>query len=325
MPGDPSRGAPLRLQPVRIAVIGLGFMGATHARAWQQVQGAHLTAVVSRDERKLAGDLSGTEGNLGTGGGSIDLSAVRKYRALDDALLDPEIDAVDLCMPTSLHFETVVRALRAGKHVLVEKPLALEPEEARALVEEAKATGRVLMCAHVLRFFPAYVKAREAIKTLGPVRGAFFRRRCAAPGWSDWLLDPARSGGGAFDLLIHDVDYVRWLMGMPDHVTADRLLDESRGIDLVTGILRYGDATVTITGGWQGFGESPFSAEFTIVYQGKVLESADLNEDGVDPFAMELAHFAHCVSEGRQSDICPANESADAVALMRRLLQEGGK
>ncbi len=319
---------------MRIAVVGLGFMGSTHARAWMKIPGADLFAVVSRDERKLAGDLE-AKGNLSNEMGSLDFSRARKYKSLDDALADPEIDAVDLCTPTDQHAEGAIRALRSGKHALVEKPLALSTEIAEEVAREADRSGRVLMVAQVLRFMPAYVIARERIAQWGSVRSAFFRRRCAAPAWSDWLNNSARSGGGAFDLLIHDADYVRWLFGMPHGIQAAGVVDEKLGIDLVTAQLTYPDTSVTVAGGWHLIGPYPFSMEFTIVCDDGVVELRDgalweyrtgsspaaIPLPDADPFQAELAHFHECIRQNCPSEICPVHESVDAVRLMESILR----
>jgi predicted dehydrogenase len=108
---------------MRIAVVGLGFMGSTHLQALRKVPEAKLAAVVSDDPRKLEGDLSGISGNLNRASDDkLDFSTIRKYRRVEDALADPEIDAVDLCLPTHLHAPIAAQSLQAGKHVLVEKP-----------------------------------------------------------------------------------------------------------------------------------------------------------------------------------------------------------
>ena len=114
---------------------------------------------------------------------------------LQSVLRDPEVDAVDICLPTDRHAAVTLDALRAGKHVLVEKPMALDGETADRMIAEAARSHRVLMTAQVLRFFPAYEKTAELVKCgkLGAVRSAIFRRRCAAPAWSKWLADPTLS------------------------------------------------------------------------------------------------------------------------------------
>ncbi len=291
---------------------------------------------MSRDESKWNGDLRNAGGNLSTERVQLDFSKVRKFRAYEEALADPRVDAVDLCVPTDQHAGYAMRALRGGKHVLVEKPLALTAGDAINVAREAEASGRVLMAAHVLRFIPAYTVARDRIQRLGPVRAAFFRRRCAAPAWSGWLLDPARSGGGAFDLLIHDADYVRWLFGMPLDVAAAGTLDPAQGIDLVTATLRYAGAAVTISGGWHGRSAYPFSMDFTIICEAGTIEFGGggltqyrvgampelIELPDTDPFAEELAHFHACALSGEPSQVCPVSESVDAVRLMDAIVRK---
>src|SRR5215470_11248020 len=140
---------------MRIAVLGLGFMGSTHLKALRNVAGSTLAAVVSADDRKLAGDLSAIQGNLGGPGEKMDFSGVARYHAIEEALRDPSVDAVDICLPTDRHAQVAVEALRAGKHVLVEKPMALDAASAVQMVAEAERSGRLLMTAQVLRFLPA--------------------------------------------------------------------------------------------------------------------------------------------------------------------------
>src|SRR6266566_2745760 len=130
---------------MKIAVIGLGFMGSTHLKALKNVPEAELAAVVSSDEKKLAGDLSAIQGNLGGPGEKMDFSAIKKYRTVAEALADRDIDAVDICLPTDLHAPVALAALRAGKHVLVEKPMALDGHTADLMIAESGRNNRVLM------------------------------------------------------------------------------------------------------------------------------------------------------------------------------------
>src|SRR5437868_12094027 len=102
---------------VRIGLVGIGFMGMIHYLASQKLTDARVTAVCSRDPKKLAGDWRGIRGNFGPPGQVMDLSAVKKYDQLDALLADPDVDLVDVCNPTALHPATVIAALQAGKHV----------------------------------------------------------------------------------------------------------------------------------------------------------------------------------------------------------------
>src|SRR4051794_36938978 len=248
---------------MRIAVLGLGFMGSTHLKALRNVEGASLAAVVSSDEKKLAGDLTGIQGNLGGPGEKMDFTGVARYGSVAEAVADPNVDAVDICLPTNWHAGVAIEALRAGKHVLVEKPIALDGETADRVIAEAASNNRILMTAQVLRFLPPYQKAAEIVKSaeLGAVRSAILRRRCAAPAWSKWLSDPAVSGGGVFDLLIHDVDYCVALFGAPAAVSAIGYEDMPRGIDTIVAQFHYRDLDVVVTGGWHHPKAYPFSME----------------------------------------------------------------
>src|SRR5919206_4276607 len=133
-PGDPTM--------VRIGIAGIGFMGLIHYLAARRLRGAAVAAIHSRDPKKLAGDWRGIRGNFGPPGEMMDLSGVQKYDRLDTLLADPAIDLVDVCNPTHLHPETALRALQAGKHVLVEKSIALDPQEADAMLEAARQANR---------------------------------------------------------------------------------------------------------------------------------------------------------------------------------------
>lgn len=325
---------------MRIAVLGLGFMGSTHLKALRAIPGAQLAAVFSGDVAKLSGDLSAIQGNIGGPGEKFDFTNVAKYTSIAALLADTSIDAVDICLPTHLHAGVAIQALRSGKHVLVEKPIALDIGEASRLLAVAAEQNRVLMAAQVLRFFPMYRVLRETLLSgiLGPVRSASLRRRCAAPGWSRWLADSTQSGGGVFDLLIHDVDMCLHLFGKPQSVSATGYQAMPAGIDVITADLHYpGPFVVTVAGGWHHPKTFPFSMEYTVVSEGGTL---DYSSSGTPPtlyrangekevlpmietdgYAAEIAYFLDCCGSGKPPELCPPAESAEAVAIMRLLLE----
>jgi predicted dehydrogenase len=325
---------------MRIGLLGLGFMGRTHLKALRGIPGVEVAAVCSADETQLSGDLSGIQGNIGGPGEKFDFSAVKKFREIEPLLADPDIDAVDICLPTHMHADVAIEALRSGKHVLVEKPMALNGDSAAAMIAAAREHHRVLMTAHVLRFFPAYQVLREALCSgdLGAARHAIFRRRCAAPAWSTWLGDPTASGGGVFDLLIHDIDMCLHLFGNPEMVSATGYTAAESGIDVITGELHYpGQGTVIVTGGWHHPKSYPFSMEYTVVADKGTIEfnSADrpptlYSLDGTpqplplpakDGYEAEIEYFVACCHEGREPVLCPPEESAAAVRLTRLMVE----
>lgn len=330
---------------MRIAIAGLGFMGCTHLTAFQKIDGVEVVAVVSSDPVKLSGDLSGVGGNLGSDFGQVDFSRLRKYESVEQAIEDPEIDAIDICLPTDRHFPVALAAIRGGKDVLVEKPISLDGRSADELVDEARNSGRILMVGHVLRFIPAYRELGSILKEgrLGPVRSAFFRRRCGAPNWSRWLTDPSRSGGAVLDLLIHDIDFCLYLFGKPILISATGYQSAELGIDVSEARFTYdAGSQVVIEGGWHHPGSYPFSMEFTVVSDAGTLEyssagtpltlySASGSADAIrldaesDPFVQELAYFAQCVRTREQPALCPPTESALAVKIAGCMVESRSK
>ena len=289
-------------------------MGSTHVKAALPLSGLEL-AVCSRDPTKLSGDFSEIRGNLGDAAGRVDLTGVAKYESIGAVLADSSIDAVDLCLPTEMHESVTIDALRARKHVLVEKPMALEGAAAARMIAEAERQERTLMAAQVIRFWPEYAALGEIVRSgrLGALRSAVFRRRCAAPAWGTW------AGGGAFDLLIHDVDFVLQLLGKPEAVSATGVCDGEAGIDLLHAMFFYPNGLdVLITGGWMNRGAYPFSMEFTATFDRDTVEYSTASGVGVlncppdAAYAVEIAYFARCCA-GQPNELCPPRESAEAI------------
>lgn len=294
-------------------------MGGVHLKALDSVPSVELAAVVSRRASELN---------------------AKHYSTLGDALADPAIDAVDLCLPTDLHESAAIAALRSGKHVLVEKPMALRVESCRRMIEEAERAGKILMVAHVLRFFPAYKELQRVVggRGLGSIRAAAFRRRCAQPGWSEWITDKTRSGGGAFDLLIHDVDMALRLFGAPRAISATGYEDAAAGVDVISARFFYDGFVAEIGGGWMFPGAFPFSMEFTVLGEQGVLEynseSRPLKRYGgaeevaletADGYAAEIAYFAQCCASGEMPALCLPSDSAESVRLALAMFEARAK
>ncbi len=331
---------------VKIGVAGLGFMGATHIQAMAAVAGADLAAVAARNEKALSGDLSGAVGNLNRGGGVLDFSRLQKFRDWREMIAEGDIEAVDICLPTALHAEAAVLALGHGKHVLVEKPMALTAGECAEMLAARDRAGKTLMVAHVLRFWPEYQELRRAMDNggFGAVERGRFERRCGLPEWSAWLPDDARSGGAVVDLLIHDVDQAIALFGLPREVSCRPL----GGVDTVEAVLHYGDGLeIRVCGGWFASG-TPFSMGFEIEGTRGTMKLEDGRLEarsrsggseaagGWEPVAApegdgyrnEIAYFVDCCREGRAPVRCLPEDSARAVglaALLREARREEGR
>jgi predicted dehydrogenase len=233
---------------IRIGIVGIGFMGMIHYLAARKLQGAAVTAICSRDARKLAGDWRSIRGNFGPPGEMMDLSAIKKYDSFDAMLADPDIDLIDICNPTDQHPRTAIKALQAGKHVLVEKAIALTPEEADQMLDAAQKSGKQLMVAHVLPFFPEFAYAAEAIRSgmFGSILGAHFKRVISKPDWSSEIGDSAKTGGPAIDLHIHDTHFIGLVCGVPERVFSSGV-EESGAVSYLTTQYLYKDKNKAIS------------------------------------------------------------------------------
>ena len=180
--------------PMRIGVCGLGYMGQRYYDHLRQHAGAQVVAVCDRDERRRSGDWSEAIGNLNVADGQkIDLSGIRAYAEAGEMAADADIDAIAITLPTSLHADLVVQALEAGKHVLCEKPMALTVAECDRMIAAAEKSGRTLMIAQCIRFWPQYEEILRRVQQgdIGRVRFAALRRVASAPAYSSggWLMD----------------------------------------------------------------------------------------------------------------------------------------
>ena len=319
---------------MKIGIIGLGFMGATHLGAFSKLKDVEVAAVCARDPRALAGDLSHVGGNLNREAGVHDFSRVRKYTDWQELVRDPALDAIDICLPTDAHAPVSLAAFAEGKHVLCEKPMALTKDDCDRMMNAAAAHRRILMVGQVLRFWPEYQYLRRFVENERPaIVSATFSRRCAVPDWSRWLMDESRSGGAILDLLVHDIDQALWLFGLPEQVSAKSLGDA----DTVSATLTYPEnLQVHIEGGWFHAG-TPFSMAFTVRTQaseldltaeGLRLNNGPVDLTGDDAYETELAYFVACCQKNQRPERCLPQDSAQAVELALLLQQSralGGK
>jgi predicted dehydrogenase len=319
-------------------------MGMIHYLAARRLQGAAVAAVCSRDPQKLAGDWRSIQGNFGPRGEVMDLSAVKKYDRLDALLADPDIDLIDVCNPTHLHPETAVRALEAGKHVLVEKAIALEARDADAMVQAAARTGKLLMVAHVLPFFPEFAYAAEAIRSgrYGHVQGAHFKRVISRPDWSAEIGDAAKTGGPAVDLHIHDTHFIGLVCGVPKRVFSSGIV-ENDAVNYLTTQYFYGAGgpAVSCSSGALAQKGRPFVHGYeiylekaTLVYESGTAPLTVLTADGKSEqpkldggsdataaFTLELQAAVDGVRSGRAPDLLSGQLARDALVLCHKECQ----
>ena len=231
---------------VGVGIVGLGFMGMIHYLAAQQASRLRVAAVCSRDLKKPAGDWTSIQGNFGPRGTQMDLSGLG-CSPTSKASADPTVDLVDLCVPNDSHASMAIQALQAGKHVLVEKPIALSTSSADQMVEAAKTARKLLMVGHVLPFFPEFGFALDAVRSgrYGALQAAHLLRVISKPDWSTGITDSGRSGGPAIDLHIHDTHFVALLCGIPRAVHSRGVVQGGAVVHLTTQYL-YDQPNLTV-------------------------------------------------------------------------------
>jgi len=201
------------------------FSGATKFTEAGKITGSKLsggavTTICARSPEKLIGDWTSIQGNFGPRGAKLDLTKIVAFDNYREMFASPDIDLVDICLPNDQHEEVAIAALNAGKHVLVEKPIALDPKSADRMAAAAKKAGRMLMVAQVLPFFPEYKFAAETIVSgkYGKLLAANFRRVISPPKWSSDMSDFRKLGGWGIDLHIHDNHFISLVCGVPQQV-----------------------------------------------------------------------------------------------------------
>jgi predicted dehydrogenase len=331
---------------LRVGMVGVGFMGMVHYRAYEKLRGVKVAAISTRDPKKLAGDWRGIKGNFGPPGELVDLEGVSGYREWRELLNDPRIDLVDICLPPALHAEVAIAALDAGKHVLVEKPLALTTADARRMVETARRVNKQLLVAHVLPFIPEYAWARKAITSgkYGRLIGGTFRRIISEPTWIPDFFDPDTVGGPVVDLHIHDAHFIRLVCGMPRGLfTTGRMRGDVA--ELFTTQFVYDDLAVSASSGVIRQAARSFTHAFeiylekaTLLFDSAVIEDRPvvnmpltvlLNGGKVvrpevsptDAFEAELGEAARSIRNGRTSDVLAPELALDALSLCHKQTQ----
>jgi predicted dehydrogenase len=333
---------------IRVGLVGLGFIGWIHWLAYQKLAGVRVAAICESDSKRLSGDLRGIQGNFGPPGEQIDLTGIAAYTTLDELLADPQVDLVDISLPTSLHADMAIRALEAGKHVLCEKPMALRLTDCERMVAAATKANRLLMIAHVLPFFPEYAWALRTIRSgeYGELRGGAFKRVIADPAWLQGFWSADRIGGPMLDLHVHDAHFIRLVFGMPTEVTTTGRMRDSLP-EFWHSQFRFAnrDLVVAATSGTINQQGRPFTHSFEIHLEratlmfdfaviggdgkylcepmllddkGEVQRAELAGGDPVDAFVSELREVVHCVRDGKTSEILGAILAQDAMKLCER-------
>jgi predicted dehydrogenase len=309
---------------VTVAILGGGFMGISHAGNYAALgDRVRVKTVCSRSAERAqrVADVVGAEV-------STDLGAT---------ISDPEVDAVDICLPTPLHRMAAELSFENKKAVFLEKPLALTLEDGEAILRAAEAGGRPFMVGLVLRFWPEYVELHRRVTSgeLGRPLSLAASRLSPPADWADWFADPEQSGGAPVDLMVHDFDQANWLLGEPRTVYARGATSAgARFPDHVVAVVDYDGAQAVVEGSMGMPTSFPFSSLIRVNAEGGAAEyvfraapaegGGNIGEvdpsarglrlfprggdpdvvlmDPVDPWGPEIDEFVSCVEAGRRPE-----------------------
>jgi predicted dehydrogenase len=191
---------------MRIAFAGTGNINKVHAQAAKNA-GLELTAVVNHKKDSMIG--FGKQFNI-----------ARQYEKLEDLLNDGGVDALVVSTPNYLHSPQTIAALNAGVHVMVEKPMAMNAQEAELMCKAEKKSGAILMVAHCWRFDPDVLWLKDQSKKLGKIIRTKGIGVHAHWGPSGWFTQRKLAGGGAMaDMGIHALDTARFILGDPKPIS----------------------------------------------------------------------------------------------------------
>lgn len=323
---------------INLGIAGLGFIGKMHLGSIRTLGSANVVAVADCVPENLCG-TSVQAGNLAVQG-NVSLEGIARHDEAADLLADPSVDAVLIALPTYLHKTYILKAVEHRKHILVEKPLALNPAEGRDVLDALEGYDRVVMVAHCIRFWPVYVRLAAEVRSgrYGRVLNAHFVRNSPKPHWSwqGWILREELSGGAMLDLHIHDVDFVNSLFGRPSRVQAVGTREEGEGVGQITATYTYPEGhTVCIDGGWCYPPTFPFRMGFrvacekaTFEFDSRIGPELHVHTDdgqqttpelpGGDGYAAEFKYFVNCIDTGTAPALATPQSSWEALELVAR-------
>ena len=323
---------------INVAIVGLGFMGLTHIKAYRKIPNARIAGLCDAVRLPVNGVLAAAGGNIGSDDTlTFDMTQVKATMNLDDLLADPAIDLIDICVPTLAHAKLSIAALKAGKHVICEKPLARTAAAACEIADAAASAKGYFMPAMCIRFWPEYVWLKKVIdeKTYGRVLAARFRRVSEPPAWGrEHFFDGAKSGGAILDLHIHDVDLVQFCFGRPKAVYAQGFTLYSGAIDHVVAQYQVeGGAAVSAEGGWVMGDGHGFEMAFTVIFENATVDyNCNRGADGLrlfekdqkartitaepgDGYLGELSYMINCIANRTVPSTVTGRDGASAVEI----------
>ncbi len=312
---------------LKVALVGVGGISGVHIPAWNNMEDAELVALCDIRSERLKKYLD-----------------KRCYNNFDRMLENEEIDILDICLPTYLHVEYAMKALKKGINVICEKPLSLNADDIEMLYRTAEENGVKIMAAQVIRFWREYIMLKNIYETnkYGKLLSGSMSRLGCRPmsSWNDWMLDEELSGLVPFDLHIHDADFLYYCFGFPKKTTKFRSKRPEQ--DYLEVIYEFDDFFVTADASWFA-SPYPFRATFRFQFENAVVayengkmtvyerdggafdvteltgDSGVLGLPKSDAYAEEIRYFTDCVKLDKKTDKVPSDQLREVIRLLKSL------
>lgn len=299
---------------INILLVGAGFMGRVHAEAYRHIPQANLVGVVDVElERAMA---------------ICKRQSAEAYTNYEKALQELKVDAVDICLPTYMHYDFALKAADAKKHILCEKPIALNNSQASSMLSAAKRNGVRLMIGHVVRFMSEYQFLKNMLDEGQWGRPLCFTatRLSSMPDWAwrGWLAEVDYSGGTLLDLQIHDIDLANWIFGQPTEFFA-QIQNSEKGLGHVFSIITYKNGKALLEASHLMPNGYPLSYSYRLLTERACIELPTTRKEKPivyvfkykdrdfmvkefsqsDPYVLELNHFINCLIKDKPFLISP--------------------
>lgn len=327
---------------IKIGLAGCGFMGGTHLSAYEQLLSRgdfQVTAIADLEQSKSQKFAKKFNAKV--------------YDSAKELIQNADINTVDICLPTYMHYEYACMALEKGCNVFVEKPLCRTAAEAKKLVKLAAEKNAVAMVGQCLRFWDEYTYLKNLIdnNTYGKVITASFKRLSSRPtwNWQNWVTTYEKGGGAALDLHIHDTDYMLYVFGEPRKVKCVTNKQGEKHSYIMT-ICDYGDFTVCSEGGWDFPKDYPFEMAYRVRFEKAVVEYSSLygikvytdteviqpeikkentskseglggNISDLGGYYNELVYFLDCIKQNKNAERATLNDGYNAVKFVEKELK----
>lgn len=331
---------------MKIGILGCGGMGTTHClalKALSEKLDIEVVALADCREEFLEKAFAYWPN-------------ARKYALGMDLLHSEELDSVHICLPSYLHVEHSLEAMARGMNVFIEKPVCLTEQDCKRLLEaKEKCSGKVFV-GQVVRFFDEYAYLKEVYdsRQLGHLKSIVLQRLSGDVTWGfeDWFHQEEKSGTVVLDLHVHDVDFLRYLLGEPDDVDVAASRNSNGMVTHIITKYRFGDVFATAEGLWDVSPVLPFEASFrayfehgTVVYNGRhnpslvvymedgtfyepelsrefetTDNSAGINISTLGPYYTEIKYFIESILNNKEPSKASLEEGIKSVQLALREL-----